>query len=250
MGMTLAMLEIGRRMTSPRGGLRRILRPPFDLVVLALRKSVALDRRIRRRYFAAHALPKLQVGAGLHPLPGWLNTDVLPLRRDVLYLNAARPFPFADESFDRIFSEHVIEHLTLAAGERMLAECFRSLRPGGTIRISTPDLLFLTGLLGANRSPIGQAFVDWEIETYVPDQAWAGPVAVFNNSVRAWGHRFIYDAPTLEGALRRAGFAEVRRCEAGESPDPQLRGLENVDRAPPGLIAASSLILEAVRPGG
>ena len=249
MGVTTIMLELGRRMTPQRGRLRRMLRPPFDLLVLAARKAAALDRRISRRYLADHALRKLQIGAGGNPLPGWLNSELQPLRRNVLHLDAARPFPFADDSFDYVFSEHVIEHLTLEEGERMLGECFRVLRPGGTIRLSTPDLVFLTGLLKAERSPMGEAYIRWAIEQFVPEQAWAGAVAVFNNGMRAWGHRFIYDAQTLEAALRRAGFGKARRCEAGESRDPELRGLENVGRAPPGIIAAVSLILEAVKPG-
>jgi predicted SAM-dependent methyltransferase len=246
--MTTNMLDLGRRMTSRRGRLRKMLRPPFDLLVLAARKAAALDRRISRRYLAAHALRKLQIGAGGNPLPGWLNTELQPLRRDMLYLDAARLFPFADDSFDHVFSEHVIEHLTLEEGERMLGECFRVLRPGGTMRISTPDLLFLTDLLKAERSQMGEAYVRWAIEQFVPEQARAGPVAVFNNAMRAWGHSFIYDAQSLEGAIRRAGFGKARRCEAGESPDIELRGLENVGRAPPGIIAAVSLILEAVKP--
>ena len=242
------MLELGRTMTYRRPGLRKVLRPAFDLSLRAARKMAGVDERLGRRYFASHALRKLQVGSGGHPLPGWLNTDMQPLRGDILYLDAARPFPFADQSFDYVFSEHVIEHLTLERGERMLGECFRVLRPGGKLRISTPDLLFLVGLLQPKRSSIANAYLHWAMEQFVPDQAWAGPVAVINNGVRAWGHSFIYDAATLAEAMRRAGFGEARRCEAGQSPDPELSGLENVDRAPPGIIAAHSLILEAVKP--
>ena len=217
-------------------------------MVLTARKATALDRRIARRYFAGQAPHRLQIGSGGNPLSGWLNTDLLPLRGDVLRLDAARSFPFADDSFDDVFSENVIEHLTLEEGERMLGECFRVLRPGGTIRISTPDLVFLTDLLTAERSAMGEAYVRWAIGAFIPEQAWAGAVAVFNNGMRAWGHRFIYDEQTLERAMRRAGFGEPKRCEAGESPDNWRRGLENVGRAPPGIISAVSLILEAAKP--
>ena len=58
----------------------------------------------------------------------------------------------------------------------MLAEGFRVLRPGGTIRISTPDLVFLTDLLKKKRSPIAEEYIRWAIGQFVPDQAWAGPV--------------------------------------------------------------------------
>ena len=57
-----------------------------------------------------------------------------------IYLDVCRRFPFAAETFHYIFSEHLIEHLTLEEGEAFLRECFRCLKVGGRIRIATPDL--------------------------------------------------------------------------------------------------------------
>jgi predicted SAM-dependent methyltransferase len=53
-----------------------------------------------------------------------------------------RPLPLADESFDGIYSFHVIEHLNLAANERFIRDIHRLLKPGATYRASTPDLEF------------------------------------------------------------------------------------------------------------
>src|SRR5438477_50522 len=79
-------------------------------------------------------------GAGFNSLPGWLNTDLEPKSASVIYLDAAKPLPFAYSTFDYIFSEHVIEHIPYPQGLSMLKECFRVIKPGGTIRIATPNL--------------------------------------------------------------------------------------------------------------
>jgi SAM-dependent methyltransferase len=90
-------------------------------------------------YIASHPVRKLQIGAGPNSLPGWLNSDIEP-QKDQIYLDAAAVYPIPSESFDYIFAEQLIEHLSLEQGQTMLREWRRILRPGGKIRIATPDL--------------------------------------------------------------------------------------------------------------
>jgi predicted SAM-dependent methyltransferase len=45
--------------------------------------------------------------------------------------------PFGQDRFDAICSEHVFEHF--AAPEQVLAECFRVLKPGGSLVVSGPN---------------------------------------------------------------------------------------------------------------
>ena len=66
-----------------------------------------------------------------------------------VYMDATALFPLPDASFDYIFSEHVIEHMSYADGGRMLRECLGVLKPGGRIRIATPNLVRLLGLYAA-----------------------------------------------------------------------------------------------------
>jgi predicted SAM-dependent methyltransferase len=68
--------------------------------------------------------------------PGLARTGPLHHR-----LNAR--LPFADASFDGVYSFHVIEHLSPSANENFAADVQRLLKPGGVYRASTPDLEFL-----------------------------------------------------------------------------------------------------------
>ena len=158
------------------------------------------------------------------------------------------PLPFADASFDRIFSEHVLEHFTRDAGLSLLRECRRVIVPDGRIRITVPDLDFYLSLFNdpATWPADTRAFATFITEThklYTPCQIlnWQLTLAADH----PYGHKFAYNESELRAALIAAGFGDVRRYKAGESDDPELRGLENVERLPPRIIATEALTLEA-----
>ena len=48
--------------------------------------------------------------------------------------------PYPDESFHAIVVTRMIEHLTLEENRKFLLEIFRILKPGGVVRLSTPNL--------------------------------------------------------------------------------------------------------------
>src|SRR3954451_18626949 len=92
------------------------------------------DKGIVDRYLARHKVRKLQIGCGDNLHDGWLNADLFPRSASVIHLDATALFPFGDESFDYVFSEHMIEHVPYEQGLRMLSECHRVLKRGGKIR--------------------------------------------------------------------------------------------------------------------
>jgi predicted SAM-dependent methyltransferase len=193
----------------------------------------------------------LQIGTGELPTPGWLNTDFEPRARGVVFLDASRPFPLPDAAFDAVFSEHVIEHIPFEAGAAMLAESRRVLKPGGRIRLATPDLALLARLVaagpGAAHDETTARYLRWIAERFLGDAKNADPVHVLNHNVRSWGHRFLYDEPTLRALLERAGFADVVRVAMGESDLPWLRGLESHGRSMGAeeMVAFETMVLEA-----
>jgi len=81
------------------------------------------------------------------------------------------------------------------------------------------------GLLpGVPTDPAGAAYVRWIAATFPADGVEPRAVDVLNHAMRAWGHVFLYDEPTLRAELARAGFADVTRHALNERDAPALRG--------------------------
>jgi predicted SAM-dependent methyltransferase len=193
--------------------------------VLRGKRRAVWSRRIAA-YLGAHELRMLQLGSGPHLRPGWLNTDLEPWLEGHVYLDATKPFPLPDRAFDRIFTEHMIEHVSYREGGAMLGECHRVLKAGGVLRVATPNLQSLVGLFSPAKTELQQQYVDrmsrMSFPTAAPDECFA-----LNGMFYNWGHRFLYDPPTLQRLLESVGFGEVTQRSVGESPDPHLSGLES-----------------------
>lgn len=238
----------------------QVLEPSGPLRWQLHRRFGKLDRELAQEYLSRSTVRKLHIGCGKHVLMGWLNSDFLPSCRRIFHLDATQRFPFEDETFDYIFSEHMIEHISYQAGQNMLRECQRVLNQSGRIRISTPDLAFLLDLYQNPKSALQIDYIDWamqfiedngkdnikeKIKEKVKENVKENVVFIINNFVRNWGHTFIYDEDTLRQAMTEAGFVSVARCPLQESEDLALRNLENESRMPPGFLRLESLTLEA-----
>jgi SAM-dependent methyltransferase len=180
---------------------------------------------IERDWLQAKGLRGLDCGCGKNPTTGWLNVDVRPfggpgenrteLGRVALldgsfyfFQHDVRdPFPIEDASFDWIYSSHVIEHMRQERTIEVLRELRRLLRPGGLMRLSTPDLRrYIEGYVDPERRFFEEhrrrlatipAFADG-----VPDRAgW-----MVNQVFYSWGHRWIYDFGELRFVAEQAGF--------------------------------------------
>jgi predicted SAM-dependent methyltransferase len=215
------------------------------------------DPREIRDYLKTHEVRKLQIGAGSNPLPGWLNTDLrpdqYPEHRDrIVLLDARARFPLPDMSFHYITSEHQIQCLTVPDGMAMLHECFRVLRPGGHLRISTPDLASFLGLRSDHPDDAQRHYMDWIMSRYWPEIRTEHPQSfVIDKMFHSHGHQFIYDRATLTALLADTGFTEITGWPPGESSDPEFRGVESHGRTlgDEAVNRFETMVLEAVRPG-
>lgn len=188
----------------------------------------------------------LHIGAGPHRRSGWINGDIT--FRSEYYIDATKPLPFASGTLRFIYAEHFIEHLDLDEGRRFLADCARVLRPGGVLRLTTPDLHKLAALYldlpvavrrqevlarHARHMNLAAAEVDW--------------CRYLNDKLRLGGsHRFIYDREALGRELAVVGFTAVEVGRHGESSHAELANLERHFEAP-WLDEAEQIILEATR---
>ena len=202
--------------------MRRIL--PRSIV-----RALFGHRRMASNYLKYSQIRKLQIGSGVNILPGWLNTDLNPAK-GIMSMDATKRFPFGDCTFDYIFTEHCIEHLEYRVGAQLVQECYRVLKPGGRLRISTPDLRFLIELYDENKTELQKRYIVWAIDKFIRDTENYTDTFVINNFFRAWGHKFIYDYKTLKSLLNKCGFGDVERYESGESHDENLSGVESHGR--------------------
>lgn len=143
-----------------------------------------------------------------------------------LFLDATARWPLEDDAVECVYADNVIEHVTLEAGRAMLAEAARCLKPGGRIRLVTPDIrthveMYLSGD-DPMESPAGRHYQSMGLTVEHPIDLVRIPIGSF-------GHHegYVYDFETLERELIRAGFHSPMRCELGESDHPDLAGLDN-----------------------
>jgi len=188
-----------------------------------------------QKNIASRNVDKLHVGCGLVLLDGWLNILYEPKQeygrvkkesgKLLLNYNLLKKWPVNDSSISFIAGSHFIEHLDLNHGITFLKESFRVVKPGGTIRISCPDL-----------------------ETYAKNYV-EGNVAFFQNElIREWctfsqaetpgemlaakaydsggSHKWFYDFDSLKHILELAGFQDVQKCQRLEGKVPDLEDIE------------------------
>ncbi|MED7953833.1 MULTISPECIES: methyltransferase domain-containing protein [unclassified Streptomyces] len=180
--------------------------------------------------------------------PGGLGTDLTALRSPgtgtepgTLYrvdgdrwftqLDISKPLPFADASVDWVYAEHLIEHVTMPVAVGWLREARRVLRPGGVLRITTPDLA---------RYLVGYATDDGFLAKHRRRLTTLGfgppmparPAFLVNQIFRHYGHQWIYDLDELRHVLTRAGFepGQIRPCAYREGARADVADLDTAFR--------------------
>lgn len=201
------------------------------------------SRQLRplRKDDAAARLPRLNMGCGTHREPGWINADASEDAEQRVILSENEPLPFLDGELEAVFSEHFLEHVSLRDGTHFLRECGRVLTPGGTFRVSCPDLDVIVALSQpGNDQWKALARVYESIGDFAPG-ALALPEQVVNWAFYGHAHRYLWSFRQLKMELERSGFADVRRMPFGVS---RVNGVAIERRVPE---AFYSLIVEATK---
>ena len=105
--------------------------------------SMPWNCRPALRAYATGEKKILDLGCGEHKFP---HNEGVPVRVDIReevnpdYRCDLRALPFADESWDIVFSSHTLEHFPREQVPAVLDEWLRLIKPGGTLRLVLPDL--------------------------------------------------------------------------------------------------------------
>jgi SAM-dependent methyltransferase len=184
----------------------------------------AIGAMVRNRSFQARrpslaARRYLDLGCGINTHEQFVNVDYQWIPGVDVCWDLARKLPFEDGRFQGVFSEHCLEHFSLAAADRIVGECRRVLAPGGTLRLIVPDaevhLRAYAGDSTASRTELPYA----ETDVY---EGFYTPLLSVNRLFIGDGHRFIFDHTVLRWLLDRHGFTAVTRARFRTGRDPAL----------------------------
>lgn len=195
---------------------------------------------------------KLHLGCFDQIYDGWINTDVTPhifisripwlalilfkirllsqqryeqykqgVFHAIRYLNVTKRFPYADATFDYVFSSHLLEHLFPYQTILCLNETFRILKRGGVVRIGVPDL-------------------DRIVKNYDPQHSKNFLEAIFEAKQKhdKNKHHWHYNEISLTKILKETGFTKTYRCNFREG---NCADVALIDNRP------ESLFMEAVK---
>ena len=220
-----------------------MLRRLIDFSISGLGK-IKRNRKISPPVDVRDGLVKINLGCGLRVASGWLNIDgslnaliaSWPnwIHRLVyrfsgshnyysldeycgilegyafLYHDLAISLPLNVNSVDFIYSSHFFEHLFKDDAAALLKSCARALKPGGTIRISIPDLAYAISLYGFRRKKE-------MLDDYFFVEGKGSYLA---------RHKYMYDYDLLKEALEQAGFSNIKRCEYQQGKTPDIKILD------------------------
>jgi len=208
-------------------------------------------------------MKKLNLGAG----PTWSREGW-----DVHDHNVLHPFrlphqawniPCKDEMYDIVFSSHMIEHISHFWIEKTISEINRIMKPGGILRLITPNLEVLCKAYVERDLNTVMAFVREDSQEsgkgirmeLGPAQALLGFLyspgydnflldSSRSKILAGYVHVCCYDFELLSKLLDHYGFTSVERMSIDESRIPEHRSLRNV---PHDADRGHSLVVECIK---
>ena len=107
--------------------------------------------QLYRRLFPAESITHkafYNFGSGVWRHPLWTNIDYdshyYAYKSDLIDINwdiaSGAPVSVENNAAELVYSSHTVEHLLDAHVDHMLSEAFRILKPGGIIRVTTPNI--------------------------------------------------------------------------------------------------------------
>lgn len=154
---------------------------------------------------------KLHLGCGTNLPKGWTNIDNnydknINLKKLDLNWDLTKELPYKNDSVDKIFHEHFIEHLEKPAGEKFLRECYRLLKPGGVMRLGWPDMALLIRAY-ATRDKKYFSYIEKNVFWGMKYQLWDELVSDYFYS---WDHRYAYSKKHMQTLLEDIGFKNIK----------------------------------------
>lgn len=161
----------------------------------------------------------LEIGPGKERIEGFETLNIVPGQNVDYIRDASKRLPFIENTFDLVYTSHILEHIPWYQTIDTLIEWVRVIRPGGSLEIWVPDGL-----------KICKALVDFEEngENYIDRDGWykmnpekdpcvwaAGRLFTYgdgdgNPNSPNW-HRSVFTSRYLQYVMKKAGLKEIRQ---------------------------------------
>lgn len=108
----------------------------------------------------------VNLGCGRRYHPEWINIDFQSYSPDVIKHDLRKGIPLSDRTCEAVYHSAVIEHFDRPTALSFLRDCYRVLKPGGVVRVGTPDLeqqcrIYLEKLAACRNNKDVEADYDW-----------------------------------------------------------------------------------------
>jgi len=163
----------------------------------------------------------INLGSGQRPFKNWVNVDLNPKwSPDVVAEGANYLYQLESDSVDKITLHHVLEHYGCGEAARLLAQCYRTLKPLGSLFVFVPDMRELAQMWFEGRLDDATYLIN-VYGAYMQDEADRHKFGFTRRSLfnELQGHGFrvrMFDWREVEGA----DFARARWVLAVEAIKP------------------------------
>lgn len=193
-------------------------------------RSLRIVRRSRPKFIKWQSQEnlKLNLGCSIDIKPGWINVDlhldsepvVDAARLTLINYDLRHRLPLNNNSCELIYASHFLEHLEYPDALRLLRECHRLLKPGGTFRISLPDFRgACAAYLKDDYSYFAPVNATGFLSEVEPDTLTL--IDYVNLAVYQRGeHKRVYDEEKVVRLLQKTGFTSVSVSSYESEIDP------------------------------
>lgn len=167
---------------------------------------------------------KYNLGSARQRLKGFTTVDALDWdgNTDIFWNLTKTPYEFVKEPVDEILAMEVLEHISFRDTDRVLAEWYRILKPGGKIHIQVPDCGKMMEMYVKKQvcQCVPHKAKDWD-SYHADPKCWdckgkakVAPTRWLFSFTGAQKHQFdkhlsIFTKESLETKLRQAGFSKI-----------------------------------------
>ena len=153
----------------------------------------------------------------------WVTSDIS--RKSDIYLDLLKPFPFPNNSIDKIYSSHVLEHFKTKEIIQILKEVNRVLKPGGLISTCVPNSAIYIDAYSKDKTLdpgtwLGFKPASEQIYSKIDYINYIGHLDGY--------HKHLFDVANLIQLLENVGFKKAKEREFDSSLDLKVRDYESI----------------------